>query len=212
MRSAVTFLIVFSCCAWGVTAINSYPSQNFSIYHDQALDPKNTMDKRWQAVFSAAHAASATDLNKIKSFTDRPEWFIRNAALLALNKVDRPTAEITAKKLISDKALVVRSAAVDVLADNSLERNRALLSSELSKPYNFNKKVSLWIRPQIMEKLAKSAKLDQKKFFAGYLYDRDPQVVQYSMNALESITGITYSGAQRLSSWKNYVRNKKLVN
>lgn len=194
------------------TKIETNINQRFQTYHMRALNHKYPMEQRWQAVFAAAQVANKNDLVKIKHYTLQPEWFMRNAALLALDKVDQVMAEDAAKKLLSDKALVVRSAAVDVLSGSALVKNRNLLAQELDKPYNFNKKVSLWIRPQIMEKLAAVATPQQKKFFANYLFDQDPQVVQYSMNALEHITGITYPGTQRLSSWRSYAKSKRLVN
>lgn len=123
------FVLGLTLCSVGYSAINTETHQNFATYHASALNQKNSMDLRWQAVFSAAQKANKNELNLVKQYANQPEWFMRNAALLAINKFDQPSAEVMAQKLLSDKALVVRSAAVDVLSEKSLMKNRNLLVS-----------------------------------------------------------------------------------
>jgi hypothetical protein len=111
-----------------------------------------------------------------------------------------------ARKLLQDKALVVRSAAVDVMAENLIEQDKQLLIQELNKPYNFNKKSSLWIRKQIVEKISAIAGQADRSFFAKNLFDSDKEVAEVSARALEKITGRQVDDVKFVEKWKSIAK------
>lgn len=114
-----------------------------------------------------------------------------------------------AKELISDKALVVRSAAVEILAQRMTDENKSILIKEMDKGYNFHKKSSLWIRPQILNKVAEVANSTDRQFFVQYLFDEDKEVSESSARALEKLTGEKLNGKRFVENWREFVKTKK---
>lgn len=188
-------------------ATQSYAvSDEFSVYMNIASSNKNGMNSRWNALIKAAQFASETQLNQIQKFSESKEWYMRNASLIALSKVNLGMAMVEAKKLMQDKALVVRSAAVEILAMNLNEENKSILAVELNKPYNFNKNSSLWIRRQIIEKFSLSAGSPDRKFFVKSLFDSDNEIAQLSAVALAKITGQQVEGKKLVEKWQSIVK------
>ncbi|MBC7743368.1 MAG: hypothetical protein H7061_14315 [Bdellovibrionaceae bacterium] len=192
-----------------VTSMAAIPSQVSESYASQISLAKNAMlpmSTRWPALLKAAELASSQEINEIRAFTQSSDWYMRNAAMAALSQISPDYGIEMAKKLIHDKALVVRSAAIDLLATKQTIENRHLLANELSKPYNFKGRQSLWVRPQIIRHLASKATADDRHFFAKQLFDRDPIINEISANTLEKITDVTFTGKNQLSQWKSYVQ------
>lgn len=166
------------------------------------------MSTRWSALIKASNLADHRQIDSIKQFTRSEDWYMRNAALVALKKFGQEYADAEAKKLVSDKALVVRSAAVDILAQKMTLDNKAILIGELSKSYNFKGKQSLWVRPQIVNHLVRVAEADDQRFFAKCLFDQDIKISQAAVKALTKITSISFSGKDRVKKWQSLVKEK----
>jgi HEAT repeat protein len=194
--------ISFSCSVFAAT-------EGFQEHIAKASNPKLSMSQRWAALLQATDLAHGNQLDEVKKFSQHSEWFLRNATLVALNKVDHTAAIATAKELISDKALVVRSAAVEILAQRMSSENKAILLKEIDKNYNFHKKSSLWIRPQILGKVAEVAVQDDRTLFAQYLFDTDRQVSELSARALEKLTGEKLGNKRFVENWREFVKTKK---
>jgi hypothetical protein len=181
---------------------------DFSTYITFASDKKLDMNSRWQALIKAAGSASGDQVDEIKKFSSSEEWYMRNASLVALAKINRAAAMVEAKKLIQDKALVVRSAAVDVVAKDLTQDNKDLLLAEFNQPYNFHKKSSLWIRKQIVESISATAGVSDRGFFAKNLFDSDREVAELSARALEKISGESMSGTRSVEKWQSIAKDK----
>lgn len=201
MMTAVTTIV----CTISVSA----GASDFQSQLQKASDQKLTMSQRWAALLQATDYARGTQIDEIKKFSQHSEWYLRNATLVALNKVDHSAAISTAKELLSDKALVVRSAAVEILAQRMSSENKALLIKELDKNYNFHKKSSLWIRPQILSKVAEVAVQDDRNLFAQHLFDSDQQVSEVCARALEKLTGEKLGNKRFVENWREFVKTKK---
>ncbi len=202
MRYAVILLLLVSEVAFAT---------EFVTFMNRAKDSTLTMNQRWQAIIAAADVAGPKDIEEIKSFVSHADWYIRNAALISLSKVKPSIAVEQARILLKDKALVVRSAAVDVLAKNLDEETKSLLIGELEQPYNFNKKSSLWIRGQIIEKISELNSKNDRDFFVKYLFDKDTKVSEASALALAKITGRSISSDNIVMNWRNYAKEQKWV-
>ena len=194
--------ISFSCSVFAGT-------EDFQSRIDMASNQKLSMSQRWAALLQATDFARGAQLEEIKKFSQHAEWYLRNATLVALNKVDHSAAIATAKELLSDKALVVRSAAVEILAQRMSIENKALLIKEIDKNYNFHKKSSLWIRPQILTKVAEVAVQDDRNLFAQHLFDTDQQVSEVCAHALEKLTGEKLGNKRFVENWREFVKEKK---
>lgn len=180
-----------------------------------AFNDSQPMSLRWRALTAAAEArgvAASEDLLKAASHN---QWYMRNAALVALNEVNPSQGQKLAKKLLKDKALVVRSAAVQALEKNLSPETRDLLWEELNQEYNFKNTESLWIRQQIVATLAKQPLNREVKIFVQLLSDKDPQIQMPAVRGLEKLTGVKLGQGEMKQSalvgmWKDYVRKEKI--
>lgn len=192
-----------------VVGLKSFAAtDDFTVYINTAADKNLNMNSRWQALIKAASYAGASQLDQIKNFSKSDEWYMRNATLVALAKVNPQAAQVEAKKLIQDKALVVRSAAVEVIAKDLTPDHKDLLVAELNQPYNFHKKSSLWIRKQIVETISATAGASDRSFFVKNLFDSDKEVAEVSARALERITGERVNDIKFVEKWKTIVKEK----
>lgn len=171
-----------------------------------ARNDRLPMSARWQALVKAAEVADYQQIALIKEFAKSKEWYMRNATLVALEKININHAYDEAQILLKDKALVVRSAAVDVIASKYSREGRDLLAGELNKSYNFSRKSSLWIRSKIFNIIASKAVVDDRNFFTKYLFDQDEKIVNTAAATLEELTHISFSEKDKVKSWREFVK------
>lgn len=196
-------------------ALQGQGEKFYSSFITIAFNDSETMSVRWRALMAAAEARgnqATADLVKAGHHT---QWYMRNAALVALSEVNPAEGHKLAQKLIKDKALVVRSAAVEVLEKNQTPDVRDLLWDELNQSYNFKNNQSLWIRHQIVEALAKKPQDHELKIFVGLLSDKDSRVQLPAVAGLEKLTGVklgegSMKQSQLVGLWKDYVKKERL--
>lgn len=184
-----------------------------AVYHsllDIALRSEQPMNVRWRALTSAARLRRSEAIPDLKEALRSGTWFVRNAALVSLADFAPDEAIKAGRELIQDPALVVRSAAVDVLVTSPAAGDRALLWKELEAPRNRKGRQSLWIRSQIASGLLEKAGVEDVPRFARLLDDRDERLQKIAVNALEKLTeqrpasGIA-SHARVVEIWKDFV-------
>ena len=157
-------------------------------------------------------SAEGQEIQKVMAFSKDKDWFMRNATLVALEKMGTDLVYDKAKELISDKSLVVRSAAADILIRLNNADVRRIFSEEISKKYNFNTGASLWIRSQMLSHLAEKPTSDEKTFFVQFLHEKDPKMALISIEALQKLTDVRFAGKNQndvISQWKSYAQQKK---
>lgn len=203
MRFTFIFFWMYGLQCWAGTT-------GFSYYIDRASNNKLDMNARWRALIKAGDLTNVgvtpKQINQIKFFSSDKDWYMRNASLIALAKINSVEASVEAKKLLNDKSLVVRSAAVDILAKSLTAEHKKILAEEFNKPYNFHKKSSLWIRKQIIEKLIVFADIKDRHFFVNSLFDSDVEIAQLSAKALEKITGQQVGDIKSIEKWQSIVK------
>lgn len=187
-------------------AIPKLEQKTFPSLMQAASNRKLPMIDRWQSLVRAGQIAKPEEIAKIQEFAKSSDWYMRNASLVALEAVNMSYGMEQAKILIQDKALVVRSAAVTMLSKKNTLEVRQLLAAELSKPYNFSGKQSLWIRSQIMQHMAKTATQDDRRFLARHLFDSDAAVAKQSAAALEKISSVQFSEKDQVKMWQSHVK------
>jgi len=153
-----------------------------------AFDKNQQMQTRWKALTLGALVQGSASKENLQKALKSDVWFMRNAALLAMQRIFPAESAKSAQSLLADKALVVRSAAVSALANRLDADSREVLWGELDRPYNFKNKESLWIRSQILEALAKSPDKRELPIFAKTLRDKDTRLHYFSVIALEKIS------------------------
>ncbi|MBV2168698.1 MAG: hypothetical protein KUL82_08325 [Bdellovibrio sp.] len=195
--------------------IQGQGDKHYQNFISVAFNEAQPMSLRWRALMAAAEAKGIQATADLVKAGAHKQWYMRNAALVALSEVNPEQGEKLAQKLLKDKALVVRSAAVSVLEKSSSMTVRELLWEELNQGYNFKNSQSLWIRHQIVEILAQKPMDREMRSFAQLLSDKDQRVHLPAVRGLEKLTGIKLGGGQEKPSalvglWKNYVKKEAI--
>ena len=191
-----------------LASVSQASVEKFKDHIQMASNAKLNMNSRWTSLIRSTEFATKDTYEDIRKFTSHKDWYMRNAALVALAKVDKDMALDEARKLVKDKALVVRSAAVEVIAKTMNEDNKKLLISEVDQGYNYNKKSSLWIRRQILEKIAVVANQGDRELFVKNLFDQDKKIAELSAKVLEKLTGTKLESKKFVDNWRNYAKEQ----
>ncbi|HWU42583.1 MAG TPA: HEAT repeat domain-containing protein [Bdellovibrio sp.] len=200
-------------------ALEGQGDKFYSSFVEIAFNNTETMNVRWRAVMAAAEAGGEKATADLLKAGEHDQWYMRNAALVALAEVNPAQSQKLAQKLLKDKALVVRSAAVEALDSSEKKLSpevRDLLWDELNQDYNFKGGQSLWIRHQIVEVLAKRPQNNELGIFADLLSDKDTRVRLPAVGGLEKLTGVKLGEEELKQSdlvklWKDYIRKEKLL-
>lgn len=196
-------------------ALHDASNDMFKKLSDIAFSDAQSMNVRWRALVSLAEISKEKSLPLLKKASESSKWFMRNAALVSLEESHPLQAEAVAKRLLKDKALVVRSAAVQVLKKYPSESNRELLWSEMDEKYNFRRDASLWIRSEIVQVLSEKPQSRELKIFARLLKDKDSRVGVAAIQGLEQLTGVNLNDGngteqKRLTAWRDYIVKEKI--
>lgn len=208
MKNTFGILFLVMSCLNARAAVESKELQGFQDYIKIAKDEKSSMNARWHALMKSAATAEGQDIDQIIQFTESKEWYLRNAALVALNVADPQRAEVEAQRLLTDKALVVRSAAVEIIGHRMNDANKKILIEEVDKGYNYNKASSLWIRKQILEKVAKVATEKDQQIFVKNLFDQDKKISELCANTLEKLTGKKLARTKFVENWRQFAKHE----
>jgi HEAT repeat protein len=166
-------------------------NQPASLYQE-LLKLANSEDRsvqtRWKALTTAVQINPKGSQNDVHKALQHKAWFMRAAALMSLKAVDTDLADKTAIEMFSDRALMVRSAAVGAISENPTAEVRSALWAELRADRNFRKGQSLWVREEILRKLAVNPEKQEYRSFSNILMDRDQTLSGPAISALEKIT------------------------
>ncbi len=152
------------------------------------FDDSVPMAIRWRAVTLVGRIGRRQSFPELERALIHQDWFMRNAGLVALAHIDRSRAIAWARKLISDRALVVRAAAVQTLGDLRDTASIPLLWQKLNAKENFHNNQSLFVRRRIVEALTILQRSGDEGKFVSLLTDRDQSLHPLAIMALENIT------------------------
>lgn len=161
-----------------------------------AFDRTQSLQIRWRAVTTMGKWDALQFRPQLDRALASKEWFMRNAALIALQNDERPRAIAWSQRMLEDKSLVVRTQAVRNLIELNASESEPLLWKEISNRRNFRKGESLWIRAHIAEALAHFAVQGRAQNFQKLLLDEDERLHKWALVGLETITGMRMSGKQ----------------
>ena len=152
-----------------------------------AFSESQEMGVRWKSLIKMSQMKQNESLLDLKKALNSSTWYMRNAALLAIDSINPEIAYAEAKKQLQDPALVVRSGAVDILVKSkkNIAETRDLLWKELSDKKNRVKTQSLWIRSQISQYLAENPIQNERTKFLALLNDTDEDVKVFAKKALD---------------------------
>ena len=152
------------------------------------FDQKASMNERWKATTAVGRLGGELSVPELERAYKSSEWFMRSAALMAMQKIDRVRGVRWAQELLDDKALVVRAAAVDSLAESRAASSAPALWRTLYAKSNYSEGESLWIRRRIVETLASIEGPESKPRFLKALADRDESLHAAAIEGLERIS------------------------
>jgi HEAT repeat protein len=155
----------------------------------KAFSENQDMAVRWTSLMKMTQMKKNESVIDIKKALKSNTWYMRNAGLIALDSINPELAYDIAKKQLNDPALVVRSAAVDILIKNKNKTAevRELLWKEMNSKKNKVKSKSLWIRPQISEYLAAHPLPQEREKFLSLVEEKDEEVRAIAEKALRKL-------------------------
>ena len=179
------------------------PQSFYNQLMQMAFSDEPSLQNRWKALNLAAAMEPTQATTELERALAQKEWFMRSAALVAYKNTQPEQVETVATRMIGDKALVVRSTAVGILPDAPTPQMRDRLWAELQQDYNFHKGQSLWVRSEIVEKLALHPENHEKSRWIACLHDEDVKVQTAAIEGLERLTG------QKRGSSKSSLEEKR---
>lgn len=186
--------------------------KSFSELKRISANKKMSLQARWRAILALGEIYPQESLPVLEKFMKSREWFVRNSSILAMAKASRERGLFWAEKMLFDKALVVRTAAVKVIDDLDGISLSPVLWQQLNSSLNYKNGQSLWVRRYMVRTLGKFAHKGQAVKFAHLLNDKDPRVHLETIKVLQSLTGKNFEAkksikAKRLAWLKHYKIN-----
>ncbi len=171
-----------------LSTYHSSPQKVFLSLKFLLSSQKESITTRWACLTAMARLypekSKKITLRALKSSS----WFLRNAGLLAL-EITHPQKSVkwALHLLKTDPSLVVRTAAVRLIARQGKGEHNQLLKQKLNASDSFYQGQSLWIRHHIVWTLSLYAKEEDKEFFTSLLKDPDQRVIDAATFALKKI-------------------------
>lgn len=164
-------------------------AETYKELRTKAFSENQDMSVRWNSLMKMTKMKKNESIMDLKKALNSNTWYMRNAGLVALESINPELAYEVAKKQLNDPALVVRSAAVDVLTKNKkkVAEVRELLWKEIHSKKNKIKSKSLWIRPQIGQFLAQDPLPSEREKFLSLADERDEEVRFIAEKALQKL-------------------------
>lgn len=170
-------LILISSLGW---------AESYKSLRATAFSEHEDMNVRWKALVKMVEMKKSGSRPDLEKALKSKVWYMRNVALLALDSFDQDAAFEAAKGQLDDPALVVRSAAVEILAKNRKRSDEAreLLWKELHDRQNKVQNRSLWIREQIAKHLSIDPKQEERQKFLKLVEEKEDQLRDQAQVAL----------------------------
>lgn len=168
-------------------ALSRYGPSSYKALKFLVRSENQSLSVRWKALTSLARLYPQKSRPVLEQSLKSRTWFLRNAALVALEKADPEESVRWAGLLMEDPALVVRTAAVQLITRHRASQYRTKLKKMLNAPESFYNHQSLWIRYHIVLALASFAREGEEPFFTALLSDRDKRVQAASTLALRKL-------------------------
>lgn len=182
--------------------IKTLGEKGIATLKELAFDNQESLETRWRATTALGQVWPKEALPVLEKALSSDEWFMRNAAMIALTHGSRAKALEWSEKLLDDKALVVRTAAVQAADRINAKELSEKLWARLHAKENFRNNQSLWIRKHIVRTLSKFGRPDDTPKFISLLRTNDSELHPYAVKGLERATGQVLGGNKTTTYWK----------
>jgi hypothetical protein len=154
-----------------------------------AFDKRNGLQTRWRAITTMGRLDPDGFRKELNRALMSGEWYMRDAALIALQTDERPRAVAWSMKLLDDPALMVRTQAVRNLIQLNAREAEGKLWDAIFSAKNFRGHQSLWVRAHMAEALAGFSGPGRIKKFQRLLMDEDERLYKWAITGLEAAAG-----------------------
>lgn len=184
-------------------------AEDYKDLKQTAFSKQASLGERWEALQKMSEDDfSIAQSDVVKALQDK-EWFIRNAALVALRNGKKELVVEWSEKLLFDKALVVRTQAIKNLIEVQSETSGQKIFKALNDKMNFRGAYSLWVRPYMAQALVLQPPANWKNVYQNMLADSDQKVQAWAVIGLEKKSGLRLGGADdplevKRQKWMNY--------
>lgn len=172
-----------------ISALRAQGPQGYKNLRDIMFGRDSKIDSRWRATMALGRIGGKFSLPELERASKANVWELRSAALIAVSRIDRVMAAQWSRRLLHDKALLVRLTAVETLETIGDRTSVSELWAQLESRQNFKGNRSLFIRRRIVEALTKLESPTSTARFARLLEEEDPQIHRSAIAALEKLTG-----------------------
>ena len=182
-----------------------------------AFDEKIPMKTRWKSFMLYTQLKGEKSISVISRALDHKDWFMRSAALTALETINESMVRRKAfDKLNSDPALMVRSKALEILQKQSGREIVELFWKKLHSPDSFHNSKSLWIRKNLALNLMKRPRRRDLNRWVQLLHGSDEEIQQVAALALSKIDNQSSSSdktkGKDVDFWKSrYPKGSKSI-
>lgn len=199
-----------------VSAEASVPGQidSYKDLKKTAFSKEASLGERWEALQKMSEENFPAAEKDIVQALQAKEWFVRNAALIALRNGQKELVVEWSEKLLFDKALVVRTQAIKNLIEVQSSRSGPKIYKALNDKMNFRGSYSLWVRPYMAQALVLQAPPNWKTMYQNMLADNDQKVQAWAIIGLEKKSGLRLGSAEdplevKRQKWMNYFGQRR---
>lgn len=155
-----------------------------------AFSSSASLKERWSALQEMGRGDFEWFKEDLEKALQAKEWFVRNAALIAIQSGKPEFVRKWSEKLLFDKALVVRTQAIKNLMKLKSSESSDEIFKALNHEMNFRGNYSLWIRPYLAQALVLHPPRNWKQVYQTMLGDRDEKVQMWAIIGLEQKSGL----------------------
>lgn len=207
MKLVFSFLIVL-----GFHTAQAAPPSSLEYYKNlksTAFSSTASLSERWSALQEMGRGDFEWFKEDLEKALQAKEWFVRNAALIAIQSGKPEFVRKWSEKLLFDKALVVRTQAIKNLLELKSSESSETIFKALNHKMNFRGNYSLWIRPYLAQALVLHPPKNWKRVYQSMLGDRDEKVQTWAIIGLEQKSGLRLgrpgdSLEVKRQKWLNY--------
>ena len=193
LKYSVLMSLALTTSAWASLSGHPHSDDSISVVESGAVAPGPSRvhadyQVQWNRIFQLADNPTAQNKKAVLKALQSSDWYMKDAGLRAVPRFSVAESRTWARKLLDDSSLVVRTTAVQVLAEVQTEADRSLFWKKLTSKENFHSGQSLWIRRHLVQALAMKPDPTEKPRFEALLKDPDTRLYPAAHQALDRIS------------------------
>lgn len=162
----------------------------YKLLSQTAFDSSQNIRVRWRALTTMGRLDPEYFRKDLERALVSKEWYVRNAALIAVLNEPRHVTLKWSTQMLKDPALMVRTQAVRNLVGINAVEAEPILWQQIWDKRNFRGRESLWIRAHMAEALSRMAVAGRARQFQKLMLDPDPRLHKWAIQGLEKSTGM----------------------